>query len=70
MSRFFLTEEAGVPLMINVDQVQSIEYHTADSTGGDTDDIRIFYADSNYTYATITDTDPIKFLRDTRVITI
>ena len=70
MSRFFLTEAAGVPLMINVDQVQSIEYHPAATSGGDTDDIRIFYADSNYNYATIADTDPITFLRDTRVITI
>lgn len=67
MARFFLTEDSlGVPVMINVDQVQRIEYYT----GGDTDDIRIYYADSTYTYSTIANTDPIKFLRETRVITV
>jgi hypothetical protein len=67
MARFFLTEDSqGVAVMINVDQVQRIEY----VTGGDTDDIRLYYADSAYTYSTITNTDPIRFLRETRVITV
>ena len=67
MARFFLTEDSqGVAVMINVDQVQRIEYVTS----GDTDDIRLYYADSAYTYSTITNTDPIRFLRETRVITV